>query len=126
MSTTTPTATPTDPHATTLATLREVLGDGVFSQSRFRDDLRLFVPPARLQELLTVLKDRCGFNMLAELGATDYLGYPGRTRARFEVHYVLRNLETSRAPGRQGRRQRPRPDAPLGRPALARCRLDGA
>ena len=33
--------------------------------------------------------------MLAELGATDYLGYPGRTRARFEVHYVLRNLETS-------------------------------
>ena len=27
--------------------------------------------------------------MLAELGGTDYLGYPGRTRARFEVHYVL-------------------------------------
>ena len=27
--------------------------------------------------------------------ATDYLGYPGRTRARFEVHYVLRNLETA-------------------------------
>jgi NADH-quinone oxidoreductase subunit C len=86
---------PTDPHATTLATLAKVLGDGVFSLSRFRDNLRLFVPPARLRELLTVLKDPCGFNMLAELGGTDYLGYPGRTRARFEVHYVLRNLETS-------------------------------
>ena len=96
MSTTTPTAEPTtDPHATTLATLARVLGDGVFSQSRFRDNLRLFVPPSRLKELLTVLKDQCGFNMLGELGATDYLGYPGRTRARFEVHYVLRNLETS-------------------------------
>ncbi len=96
MSTTTQTAAATiDPHATTLATLARALGDGVFSLSRFRDNLRLFVPPSRLNNLLTVLKDRCGFNMLAELGATDYLGYPGRTRARFEVHYVLRNLETS-------------------------------
>jgi NADH-quinone oxidoreductase subunit C len=83
-----------EPHATTLATLQRVLGDGVFSTSRFRDNLRLFVPPARLTELLSVLRDRCGFNMLAELGGTDYLGYPGRTRARFEVHYVLRNLST--------------------------------
>jgi NADH-quinone oxidoreductase subunit C len=29
------------------------------------------------------------------LGGTDYLGYPGRTRARFEVHYVLLNLDTA-------------------------------
>jgi len=85
---------PADPHATTLATLARVLGDGVFSLSQFRDNLRFFVPPARLAELLSVLQARCGFNMLAELGGTDYLGYPGRTRARFEVHYVLRNLAT--------------------------------
>ncbi len=84
----------TDSHATTLATLAKTLGDGVFSLSRFRDNLRLHVPPARLRELLTVLKGECGFNMLAELGGTDYLGYPGRTRSRFEVHYVLRNLDT--------------------------------
>ncbi len=95
MSTTTTSDSATDPNATTLATLAQVLGDGVFSQSRFRDNLRLFVPASRLKELLTVLKNSCGFQMLAELGATDYLGYPGRTRARFEVHYVLRNLETS-------------------------------
>jgi NADH-quinone oxidoreductase subunit C len=85
----------TDPHAATLKTLAKVLGEGVFSMSRFRDNLRLFVPPARLEELLGVLKNRCGFNLLVELGATDYLGYPGRTRTRFEVHYVLRNLDTS-------------------------------
>src|SRR3954453_8419378 len=84
-----------DPHAATLATLARVLGDGVFSLSRFRDNLRLFVPPGRLTELLNLLKTRCGFHLLAELGGTDYLGYPGRTRARFEVHYVLRNLDTA-------------------------------
>jgi NADH-quinone oxidoreductase subunit C len=85
----------TDSHADTLATLARGLGDGVFSMSRFRDNLRLFVPPARLLDLLGLLKHDCGFVLLAELGATDYLGYPGRTRARFEVHYVLLNLDTA-------------------------------
>ena len=85
----------TDPHVATRRTLARVFGDGVFSTSYFRDNLRLFVPPARLLDLLRTLKDECGFAMLAELGGTDYLGYPGRTRSRFEVHYVLRNLETN-------------------------------
>jgi NADH-quinone oxidoreductase subunit C len=75
--------------------LTEVFGEGVFSTSQFRDNLRLFVPAGRLVELLTALKGRCGFAFLTELGAADYLGYPGRTRARFEVHYVVRNLDTS-------------------------------
>jgi NADH-quinone oxidoreductase subunit C len=86
--------TQTDPHAATLAILAGAVGDGVFSMSRFRDNLRLFVPPSRVYDLLTVLKTKCGFDMLAELGGTDYLGYPGRSRVRFEVHYVLRNTET--------------------------------
>jgi NADH-quinone oxidoreductase subunit C len=85
----------TDPHAATLSTLTRAVGEGVFSTSRFRDNLRLFVPPERLLDLLGVLRDQCGFGLLAELGGADYLGYPGPTRARFEVHYVLRNLETS-------------------------------
>jgi NADH-quinone oxidoreductase subunit C len=92
---TTGSASQTDPHAATLSVLADLLGDGVFTGSRFRDNLRLFVPPARLIELLSVLKSRCGFAFLSELGATDYLGYPGWTRCRFEVHYVLRNLDTS-------------------------------
>jgi NADH-quinone oxidoreductase subunit C len=85
----------TDPHAATLKTLARELGDGVFSTSQFRDNLRLHVPPARLIEVLALLKDCCGFKFLAELGGVDYLGYPGRTRNRFEVHYVLLNLDTS-------------------------------
>ena len=89
------TTNPVDPHAETLKTLSSALGEGVFSMSRFRDNLRLFVPPSRLIEVLTVLKTRCGFGLLSELGGADYLGYPGRTRSRFEVHYVLRNLDTA-------------------------------
>jgi NADH-quinone oxidoreductase subunit C len=93
MSDTTPPAA--DPHAATLKTLADHFGDGVFTTSQFRDNLRIFVPQARLIELLQALKDRCGFTLLAELGGTDYLGYPGRTRARLEVHYVLLNLDTA-------------------------------
>ena len=81
-------------HAATLSTLAKLLGDGVFTTSRLRDNLRLFVATSRLEDLLVLLKGECGFNLLSELGATDYLGYPGRTRPRFEVHYVLRNLDT--------------------------------
>ena len=84
-----------DSHATTLAALYRTFGEGVFTTSRFRDNLRLHVPAARLIDLMTALRDRLGFGMLAELGGTDYLGYPGRTRWRFEVHYVLRNLATA-------------------------------
>lgn len=89
------TAPATDRYADTLETLAEVFGDGVYTTSRFRDNLRLFVPPSRLVDLLGVLIARCGFSFLSELGGTDYLGYPGRTRPRFEVHYVLRDPETA-------------------------------
>ncbi len=88
-------ATTTDEHQATLKTLAQTLGEGVFTQSRFRDNLRLHVPASRLIDLLRALRDQCGFKLLSEVGGTDYLGYPGRTGARFEVHYVLRNLETS-------------------------------
>jgi len=84
-----------DPHESTLKTLAKVFGDGVFSHATFRDNLRFHVPASRIFEFLAVLKDQCGFSMLSELGATDYLGYPEWTRDRFEVHYVLRNLDTT-------------------------------
>lgn len=85
----------TDPHAATFSTLATVMGDGVFTTSRFKDNVRLHVSSGSLLALLNVLKDQCGFTFLAELGGVDYLGYPGRTRARFEAHYVLLNLDTT-------------------------------
>ena len=95
MTTATRTGSANDSHAATLATLARVCGAGAFDTSRFRDNLRLFVPRERLLEVLGVLKGECGFGLLAELGGADYLGYPGTSRARFEVHYVLLNLDTS-------------------------------
>jgi len=83
-----------DDHQATLKTLSRVLGEGVYTLSSRGDNLRLHVPANRLIELLRTLRDVCGFKLLAELGGVDYLGYPGRTRSRFEVHYVLRNLDT--------------------------------
>jgi NADH-quinone oxidoreductase subunit C len=88
-------ASAADPHAATLAVLARELGEGAYRTSRFRDNLRLFVSPARLLEVLGVLRDKCGFGLLAELGGADYLGYPGEVRNRFEVHYVLLNVETA-------------------------------
>jgi NADH-quinone oxidoreductase subunit C len=87
--------TSTDLHAATLARLEEQFGAGTFPTERFQDNVRVFVAPARLVEVLTFLKESCGFAMLAELGGTDYLGYPGHIRNRFEVHYVLLNLDTT-------------------------------
>jgi NADH-quinone oxidoreductase subunit C len=82
-------------HAKTLEHLQRGLGDCVLTTSTFRDNFRIFVPAAQLIAALRILKEECGFALLAELGGTDYLGYPGHTRSRFEVHYVLLNLDTT-------------------------------
>jgi NADH-quinone oxidoreductase subunit C len=88
---------PTDPHAGTLAILTESLGAEAFAASRFRDNTRVHVSQDRLIDALTLLRDRCGLQLLSELGGVDYLGYPDRSseRSRFEVHYVLRNLDSN-------------------------------
>ncbi len=89
--------TAADPHEGTLRLLTEALGEGSFTTARFRDNLRVYVSRDRLIEALQLLKDRGGFAMLAELGGTDYLKYPegSGSGARFEVHYVLLNLDTA-------------------------------
>jgi NADH-quinone oxidoreductase subunit C len=51
------------------------------------------VPPERLYAALECLRDECGFDMLAELTAVDYLYYPD-ARDRFGVVYILLNTAT--------------------------------
>jgi NADH-quinone oxidoreductase subunit C len=82
-----------DPHAETLRALAAALGEDGFTTVTFRDNLRITVAPDRLMETLRTLKDGRGFASLAELGAVDYLKYPGRTGPRFEVHYCLLNMD---------------------------------
>jgi NADH-quinone oxidoreductase subunit C len=101
MSTSSPTTEPTDDPvvppglARALEALSQLAGAPVRTEA-FRDNLRAFVPASVLLVSLRTLRDDCGFHFLAELGATDYLGYPGRAadRSRFEVHYCLTNLDS--------------------------------
>lgn len=73
--------------------LKERFGEGSFTASQFRDNVRVIVPAERLYDVLECLKNTCGFDMLAELTAADYLTYPD-ARDRFGVMYVLVNTVT--------------------------------
>jgi NADH-quinone oxidoreductase subunit C len=75
-------------HEEILAKLRERLGPDSFSTSEFRDNKRVVVPPDRLFAVLEFLKGQCGFDMLAELTAVDYLRYPD-AKDRYGVVYCL-------------------------------------
>ena len=50
------------------------------------------IAPVRLFEVMEVLKEQ-GFDQLSELGAADYLKYPG-ARDRYGIWYVLLNTRT--------------------------------
>ena len=68
--------------------LQNQLGADSFTTSQFRDNRRIIVAPVRLFEALKILKESCGFDMLAEMTAVDYLKYPN-ARDRFGVVYCL-------------------------------------
>jgi NADH-quinone oxidoreductase subunit C len=77
-------------HDATLAKLRERLGPDGFTTSEFRDNLRVVITPARTYAVLECLKRECGFDMLIDVTAVDYLNYPD-ARDRFGVVYALLN-----------------------------------
>ena len=64
-----------------------------FTTSVFRDNRRVIVAPGKLFAVLQSLKEACGFDMLAELTAVDYLHYPD-AKDRFGVVYCLLNTAT--------------------------------
>ena len=79
--------------ATSETTLAERFGADSFTTAVFRDNHRIIVKPDRLYAFLECLKGDCGFDMLAEMTAVDYLRYPD-ARDRFGVVYVLLNTKT--------------------------------
>jgi NADH-quinone oxidoreductase subunit C len=62
-------------------------------RSRFRDNERAQGPAARLYDVLRLLKEEAGFDMLIDITAADYLHYAG-ARDRFGVMYALLNVGT--------------------------------
>jgi NADH-quinone oxidoreductase subunit C len=77
-------------HEDILTRVRERFGADSFTTSVFRDNFRVIVTPARLLDILGFLKNTCGFDMLFELTAADYLRYPG-SKDRYGVTYGLLN-----------------------------------
>jgi NADH-quinone oxidoreductase subunit C len=80
-------------HDNTLTKLRERFGADGFQTSEFRDNFRIIVRPDKVFDTLKLLKETCGFDMLAELTAADYLYYPN-ARDRYGVIYGLTNIGT--------------------------------
>jgi NADH-quinone oxidoreductase subunit C len=78
------------PFDTLVADLKERLGADGFTTSEFRDNRRLHVAQAGLFELLRVLKEQHGFDMLVDVTAVDYAKYPNAAD-RFGVIYLLLN-----------------------------------
>jgi NADH-quinone oxidoreductase subunit C len=78
------------PFDTLVAALKEHLGADGFTTSEFRDNRRLHVAPAGLFELLRLLKEDHGFDMLVDVTAADYMKYPNAAD-RFGVMYLLLN-----------------------------------
>ena len=56
--------------------------------SEFQGQLRLTIDAAASFEILKALRDHCGFDMLVDVTAVDYLEYPN-AKDRYEVVYVL-------------------------------------
>jgi NADH-quinone oxidoreductase subunit C len=73
--------------------LQQRFGADAFTTSVFRDNRRVIVAPAQVFAVLQHLKQRHGFDMLAELTCVDYLKYPDATD-RFGVMYCLTNTVT--------------------------------
>jgi NADH-quinone oxidoreductase subunit C len=82
-------------HEEILTRLRGRFGAESFTTSEFRDNRRVVVPAAGVHDVLAFLKADCGFDMLVELGAADYLHYPD-AKDRYGVWYILLNTVTGR------------------------------
>jgi NADH-quinone oxidoreductase subunit C len=80
-------------HDEILAVLRQRLGNEGFTASEFRDNRRVMVAPAEVFATLRCLKQECGFDMLIDLTAVDYLHYP-EARDRFGLVYALLDMNT--------------------------------
>jgi NADH-quinone oxidoreductase subunit C len=80
-------------HEATLTKLRGQFGPDSFTISEFRDNCRVLVKASQAFAFLSCLKRDCGFDMLIDITAVDYLNYPD-ARDRFGVIYVLLNTAT--------------------------------
>jgi len=80
------------PSTNTIDTLKAAFADLAFSE--FRGQVRVVVAVDRLFELLKMLKEQHGFDLLVDVTCVDYLDYP-YAKDRFGLVYLLANTETN-------------------------------
>jgi NADH-quinone oxidoreductase subunit C len=80
-------------HEATLGKLTDRFGPEAICTAEFRDNLRVTVEDDLSFLILQFLKESCGFDMLADLTAVDYLHYP-EAKDRYGVVYCLTNTAT--------------------------------
>jgi NADH-quinone oxidoreductase subunit C len=75
----------------TLPLVKAAFSDVRLQATEFRGDTTLIVPSEHLHRVMRFLRDEpgCDYNMLSDVTAVDYLGYPATMPARFAVVYLL-------------------------------------
>lgn len=73
--------------------LKQRLGTETLLVHRFRTDIQVIVPSENLRDTLSCLKNDCGYDMLIDVTAVDYLEYPDAID-RFGVIYILLDTKT--------------------------------
>jgi NADH-quinone oxidoreductase subunit C len=76
-----------------IATALQARFDGV-SSSEFRGQTRVVIPAGSLLEIMQLLKDEHGFDLLVDVTCVDYLNYRDATD-RFGLVYLLANTRTA-------------------------------
>ena len=76
----------------TINALRAAFGD--LPVSEFRGDTRVVVPAEKIYEVLELLKEKHGFDLLVDITCVDYLNYPG-AKDRFGLVYLLAGTVTN-------------------------------
>jgi NADH-quinone oxidoreductase subunit C len=81
-----------------LGPLKAAFGQTKLMASQFRDMTTVVVPRRSLVEVATFLRDTpdLAYDLLFELNAADYLGYPGGAPGRFAVNYGLASTPNNR------------------------------
>ena len=79
---------------------------GFLSQTEAHGETTVMVEPGRLVEAATHLRDEHGFNFLADIAATDYLGWNERQVAGYWGDAQGRDLNR---PGSWGLAKKPEP-----------------
>ena len=77
----------------TVNALRAAFGD--LPVSEFRGDTRVVVPAEKIYEVLELLKEKHGFDLLVDITCVDYLNYPGAAKDRFGLVYLLAGTDTN-------------------------------